>query len=174
MKCTSKGLTLIELLVAIAVLAVLVGVGAPALSGLVNNSRMTSVVNATMSMARIARNEAIRRNRAVTFCPSADMSSCTTPALAAGYIVFEDGGTPKVRDAADEILLFQPLSTQHISASFSTASEMRFRQSGQLDTASTTSIVLCDSRGADHARTLRMLVTGRVLNLGHTGDEVCS
>lgn len=174
MNSSQRGLTLIELMVAIAVLAIIVGAGVPALSNLVINSRMTSFVNTTMATARIARGEAIRRNRAVTFCPSADMSSCTTPELGQGYIVFEDGGTPRVRDATDEILLVQPLSTGHVSASFSAGSDVRFRQSGQVDSGAAISVVLCDSRGADHARTLRMLITGRVLNLGHTGSETCS
>jgi type IV fimbrial biogenesis protein FimT len=173
MRSSQQGLTLIELMVTITVLAILVGTGVPAFASFINNSRMTSFVNATVATARLARAEAVRRNGAVTFCPSADMEVCSIPEIAQAYIVFVDRGTPNARDVAtDELLLVQSFPSNSVDVSITGDAAIRYRQSGQSDGAYM--LVFCDSRGAEHARTLLMVPTGRVQNLGHNGTEACS
>jgi len=62
---TTKGLTLIELMVTLAVLAILVSVGLPKLSGMSSGNRMSSTINTLASDLALARSEAINRNRLV-------------------------------------------------------------------------------------------------------------
>lgn len=63
-----RGVSLIELMVALAVLAILVTVGAPGMQQLVNGQRAASSANEILSGLALARAEAIRRNTNMRFC----------------------------------------------------------------------------------------------------------
>lgn len=60
-----SGFTVIELIVAISVLAILVTMGIPAIQEMIKNNRATGQSNELVAMINFARNEAIRRNRCV-------------------------------------------------------------------------------------------------------------
>jgi type IV fimbrial biogenesis protein FimT len=66
---TSQGLTLLDMLVAAAVLALLAHLAAPAFSGLVDEQRRLTLANELASGLRTARLEAIERNRRVILQP---------------------------------------------------------------------------------------------------------
>jgi len=66
-----KGLTLIELMVTLAVIATLVAVGLPQLQGMSGGNRMSATMNAMAADLAIARSEAINRNRTVTISQAA-------------------------------------------------------------------------------------------------------
>ena len=61
------GLTLIELMVALGVFAILIAVGAPKLQNLSAGSKLAGVVNKLSGDISFARSEAATRNRAITF-----------------------------------------------------------------------------------------------------------
>lgn len=63
----SRGLTLIELLVGIAVLAVLLRVAVPAFNTMIQNAQIRAVAESLQSGLTTARNEAVQRNRVVRF-----------------------------------------------------------------------------------------------------------
>lgn len=65
-KRRSGGFTLIELIVAIAVLAILLTIGVPSIQELIKNNRVTSQTNELVAMINFARNESIRRNDSIT------------------------------------------------------------------------------------------------------------
>lgn len=58
----NQGFTLIELIVAIAVAAILLTVAVPSLTNLIRSNRVTGQTNELVAMINFARNEAIRRN----------------------------------------------------------------------------------------------------------------
>lgn len=64
-----KGLTLIELLVALVVLITLVTVGVPSMKGMLQSNRVTANTNLLVSSLHQARSEAVKQNRAVSICP---------------------------------------------------------------------------------------------------------
>lgn len=70
------GFTLIELMVTLAVLAIIVAIAAPAFTGLVNSNRLTTQSNELIGGIQMARSEAIKRNARVSFCGSADGAAC--------------------------------------------------------------------------------------------------
>jgi type IV fimbrial biogenesis protein FimT len=65
-KLICRGFTIIELIVAIAVLAILLTIGVPSIQQLIKNNRVTAQTNELVSMINFARNESIRRNDTVT------------------------------------------------------------------------------------------------------------
>lgn len=88
-----SGVTLVELLVALAVLAILVTLAVPSLQAFVNSNRLRAATNETLATLQTARIEAIRANRRMVAClsadPNADVPACNG-AEASGWIVFQD------------------------------------------------------------------------------------
>ncbi len=87
-RCASRGLTLIELMVGLAVLAVLVAAGAPFMGDMVVNSRLRESGNLLYTEAMMAQSEAIKRNTVVRLtAPAADtvrvhdMTDAASPVL---------------------------------------------------------------------------------------------
>ncbi|WP_290704189.1 GspH/FimT family pseudopilin [Amphritea sp.] len=66
---TEKGVTLIELLVALSVLAILLTVGVPSLAGFVSSQKLDSTVQLLKDSYSQARYEAVTRQQPVTLCP---------------------------------------------------------------------------------------------------------
>lgn len=79
MRQRNRGFTIIELLVAISVVAVLTSMAAPAMGSFVTSVRLSSASNQLFGDFNLARAEAIKRNRRVLVCPSnSDGTSCAT------------------------------------------------------------------------------------------------
>lgn len=66
-----RGFTLLELMVAIAVLGVLTAVAVPSFTNMINRNRLASQSNELLSAIQYARMEAIRISGKVTFCGAA-------------------------------------------------------------------------------------------------------
>jgi len=65
-----QGFSLVELLIVIAVLAIVLGFAVPNLQQMVLNNRAKTAVNSLINGLQAARSEAIARNKIITFCPS--------------------------------------------------------------------------------------------------------
>lgn len=91
MPVRSRAFTLVELLIAIAILTVLVGVAIPGYNDMTLGSKLRSQANDLVAGAVLARSEAIKRNQAVTLCASSDGATCTGT-WANGWIVTSSGG----------------------------------------------------------------------------------
>ena len=86
-----SGFTLLELLVALAVTAILLGVGLPAFNTLSANSRQTAEINRFVRHLQLARSYAVKTGRPHVLCPSVDQQWCLEEtAWERGYILFED------------------------------------------------------------------------------------
>lgn len=83
------GFTLLELMVAIAVAAILVSVSAPSFRSIIQNNRLVGQSNEIVTAFQVARSEALKRNRSVVICPSSDGATCET-SWVDGWIVAED------------------------------------------------------------------------------------
>jgi type IV fimbrial biogenesis protein FimT len=68
-----NGFTLIELMIAVAVLAVIVTLGAPSFQTLIQNTRLRTTAEAILNGLQLARAEAVRRNTNVSFVLGANL-----------------------------------------------------------------------------------------------------
>lgn len=92
---------MIELLVTMAVAAILLAVAVPSYRSFMISSRIATESNDFLAALNLARSEAIKRNSPVTLCKSANATSCaTTGDWAQGWIVFEDCNSNGVVDTA--------------------------------------------------------------------------
>ena len=81
---SSRGFSLIEMLVTLAVLAIVIGLASPLFTTMTNRNRLTGAANETVAAFQIARSEAIRRNVRTVICESVDSVTCRngSPCLA--------------------------------------------------------------------------------------------
>lgn len=103
------GVTLVELLVTIAALAILASIAVPSLSTVMQNNGLTASVNALITDFTLARSEALKRNAPVTICrtneANADAPDCTDgDRWDEGWIVFLDEDGDATRDNGEEVL----------------------------------------------------------------------
>lgn len=100
-----RGFSLIELLIALAISAVLLGLAIPSFAGLMRDTRLTTVVNELHAAIFYTRSEAIKRGRRVTICTSADGQSCSAGVgWHSGWIVFDDENGNGLRDPGETLL----------------------------------------------------------------------
>ena len=93
-----KGFTLIELIVTLAVLAIVLGIAVPSFSGMLRDGRASSVSSELHGALQLARSEAIKRRDEVMVCRSnADGSSCENGTdWAGGWLIMADEGVLKI------------------------------------------------------------------------------
>lgn len=107
-----RGFTLVELLVVLAVGSILLAIAVPGYGFLVNANRLAAVTNDLVGAIQLARSEAIKRGMRVTVCKTSNAGAILPACDAAadwheGWLVFVDGGTRGVVDAADPLLWVQ-------------------------------------------------------------------
>jgi type IV fimbrial biogenesis protein FimT len=155
------GITLVELLTTISVIAVLAALVAPGFSALSLDSRRTAAVNEFFHALFLARAEAVRRAQIVSLCQSTDRQQCDNdaPRWARGWIVFvnQDPEEPPRRSPDEEVILAsEGWSGGQITSSRGSYS---FRPATQGVVNGT--IVFCDTRGSAHARAIIVSHAGR-------------
>jgi type IV fimbrial biogenesis protein FimT len=89
----ARGFTLIEMMTAIFILAILVSLTIPSFREATLSGRLTGFANDIVASSQLARSEAIKRNVTVTLCASSDGETCDDPdGWEAGWIVLADEG----------------------------------------------------------------------------------
>ena len=156
------GISLTELLLALALLGVVTGFALPSFRPLRLDAARTTQVNQFVQSIHLARSEAMKRNAVVSLCPSRDRQSCASPGTAdwdAGWLVFEnvDRDSPAVRDPGEPLIQLYP---RWDSGSFrGNRTTLSFRSFGQSGVTAT--YVFCDARGSRAARAVIISQTGR-------------
>jgi type IV fimbrial biogenesis protein FimT len=91
----ARGFTVIEMMTAIVIMAILVGLAVPSFREASLSSKLSGFANDIVASTQLARSEAIKRNVTVTMCASSGGATCDSPdGWEAGWIVLADeGGT---------------------------------------------------------------------------------
>jgi type IV fimbrial biogenesis protein FimT len=177
MKATlNHGFTLWELLVAMLVAGILIGVGAPSFIEFQRNNAIASAANDLVSGVMAARTQAVNLQVPVTLCASPnpnDANASCSPSGAGtngGFIVWVDSDGDIVVDAGETILLSRPAPGGTLNV-FGDSGYVSFGPNGfPRDApigASATTILYCDERG--NRTTAGDVSTARVVRIDRTG-----
>ncbi|RZI78646.1 MAG: prepilin-type N-terminal cleavage/methylation domain-containing protein [Rubrivivax sp.] len=110
----TKGFTLVELMVVVAISAILIAMAVPMFTDYVSRQAINAQVSALASSIRIARSEALKRSMPVTLCPSANpdaaqptcaISADGTLGWATGWLMFTDWGIRKTFEPATDTVI---------------------------------------------------------------------
>src|SRR5688500_7674674 len=100
-----QGFTLVELMVTVAVMAVLLPIAFLGLGTAVTSIKLTSASNTLLAQIHHARSEAIKRNSRVVLCKSADGESCAqTGGWEQGWIIFHDANNNGAREGSETMI----------------------------------------------------------------------
>lgn len=160
----SRGFTLVEMLMVVAILAVLVSVAAPSYGKLFGRTQ-TGPARAALSTAlNLARMTAAARRSTVVVCPSDDLRTCTrTTQWHHGWIVFADRDRDGTRSGDEELLSVQQALPAG-AAVVSTTGRMRVTYSADgFSPGSNLTLTACSrTAGPDAAIALIVNNAGRV------------
>ncbi len=79
-KAKASGFTLVELMIVVAVAAVILGLGLPSFLTMIENTKLRNVKGDMLDMIRVARLTAVEQKAYVTACGSTDGTSCSSSA----------------------------------------------------------------------------------------------
>ena len=85
-----NGFTLMELMVTVAIAAIVMAIGIPSFQDIIRENRLTANTNTFVSSMNLARSEAIKSGRRVVLCISTGSTCTTSGGYDQGWIVFRD------------------------------------------------------------------------------------
>jgi type IV fimbrial biogenesis protein FimT len=163
------GFTLVELLVVLAISAILLGAAVPSFNGLVRSTKLSSAANDLFGSLLLARSEAVMRNARVAVCRSADGASCSNNGgWEQGWIVFHDANNNGWREAGELVVTRSQAmpADLRLSGNLNVARYVSYAPNGEARLASggfqAGTITLCNpSLRGDDARQIVISASGR-------------
>ncbi len=76
-RCRVEGFTLVELMVTVAVLAIVAAIATPSFGRMISHNRLVAGGNEMVAAIQAARSEAIARRATTTFCATSDGQTCS-------------------------------------------------------------------------------------------------
>jgi type IV fimbrial biogenesis protein FimT len=169
-----RGFTLVEMMVTLAVFAVLSTLAAPSFNEAMLSNKLASFANRFAASAQLARSEAIKRNSVVRLCRSADGISCAgSGTFQQGWVIFHDVNNDGVLDAGETVIQVE----QALSADYHFTSNSGYSLAFQAIGAGATSAVLSLCRATPspggQERRVTLSGTGR-LSVETTRTGICT
>ncbi len=159
-----NGFSLIEVIVTLAIAAIVLSIGVPSFQSYTQNNRQTIAINELATALQFARNSAITHRTRTAMCKSSDGANCTTDGTwTQGWIVFSDANNNNTLDAGENTLRVHGAVQGNvtISGNANTADLVAFNPQGILASLNGR-ITYCDSRGHNYATALFISRAGRV------------
>jgi type IV fimbrial biogenesis protein FimT len=158
----NRGFTLIELMFAIAIFAVLLGFAIPAFRDTVQNNRLVAQNNEFVTALNFARSEALRRAGPVTVCASDNGTDCSGDTdWSTGWIVFADLNADGDLAAPEVALQIWPATSNGLTLNATVSPFIRYNSTGMSAFAETFSLLKPGCTG-DKARRVSVALTGRI------------
>lgn len=173
---TSRGFTLLELMVGITVLGLLLGLGVPAFTDMVRNNRVAAQANELITALSLTRSEATKRGLPVSICAAATtaQTNCADADDADwknGWLIFADRtGTAGKVDDDDEILQVSHPISADMTLTTDDKGFARFSADGSLLSSPVTFSLKHAKCTGDNRREIGIVASGRT----NLSKEPCS
>ncbi|WP_225591893.1 GspH/FimT family pseudopilin [Stenotrophomonas sp. STM01] len=163
LRLRARGFSLVELIVTVAIAAILAAIAVPSFRSVINANRLTSQSNDLVASLQLARSEAIKRNAQVSVCGSADGATC-----GGGW----DSWLTVIE--SDSTVLHVGTSKAPVEVS-SDVARFTFRPDGLSSTAVNSAVTFCIPTGspADNQRTVTLTSAARVNSSRVDGGGAC-
>lgn len=153
------GVTLTEMMITIAIVAIVITTVAPGIQSVFIQNRIIGEINELSGVIQFARHTAIDQQADTVICPTQNFTSCTTNWNHA-KMVFTDFNADGSRDANEELLVATSVIAG-VNVMTGPAGSIRFIPSG--GSMITATILHCHKdRAAKQARALMVTLQGRV------------
>ncbi|MNG84318.1 hypothetical protein D3C79_430530 [compost metagenome] len=110
-----KGFTLLELMIAVSLGVILLGIGAPAMSSLLNENTLQLESRTVLKYLRFARSQAVDNQQSVTACLANASDNCVT-ANPTQVLIFVDTNGNNVLNNGEQFLARSPAFPRSLTA----------------------------------------------------------
>lgn len=179
-----SGFSLVELMVVIAILAIVAAASAPGFTTIINNNRLASASNELSATLQSARMEALRRGVRTVVCPSDDGTACTAGQRWRGFIAFEDANGDGDLGLGERVLrshVLTPPMEMYASGNVSADSRIVFRHDGFAYDKDRDQLMAGNLRACiptaypeENARDVSLAAGGRVSVVRTDGNGTCA
>lgn len=159
----TRGFTLMELMIVLALAAVILAIGAPNFREFRQNNRLTAAANDFLASVQLARTEAVKRQTIVSICPSDDPAASDAGCSAGEFsrwIVFEDTDGDCLRGDGEPLIRAEAGRDSPPHSDLERARQLRVTADGSCVSIGATGFtrdldapasrfVFCDARGID-------------------------
>lgn len=180
MPTRQAGVTLVELLTVMVIVAILMTIGVPSYRYVTTSNRMATEANALLGDLQYARSEAAREGQSVTVCiANSGATGCNAASTSwqNGWIVFSDVKNDQTVDTGDTILRVQNAfaSQDTFTSGTTTAYAVTFNREGfaNLGGASLTITLHDSSASQNYSRCLDISQAGMMAVQTHSSDTSC-
>jgi len=158
-----RGFTLIEIMFAITIFAILMAVAVPSFLETVRNNRLVTQNNEFISALNIARSEALKRSSPVSICSSADQTACSGSLdWTTGYIVFDDPNSNGQADVGETVLQAWGAAPPEFTLTATNRNFVRFVGSGTANAGAEVFDLVRTGCVGNKARRINISFVGRV------------
>lgn len=154
-----QGFTIIELMITVALVAIIAGLGIPSFRDVIAKNRIISSINEFHQGVRLARAEAVKRSDDVVFCASSNQTSCTG-GWGSGWLIYQDADGDSVVDSNEIIRVGEPVYSGYTLSYSGTGTSLTFTGRGLLSTSGGTFKLCGSDKDAKRARGIILLTTG--------------
>lgn len=166
LRTAAAGFTLIELIIAVALVAILIGVAAPSVRDFMSGVQLTGIANDLYTDLNLARSEAVKRDVRMTMCPSKNGLDCDDGgAWTDGWVVVVDANGDGKADSATDVLKRGYALTGQATLTLSGGTKASFGPTGVVVGAPPI-FSLCDPSASEVARKKG---NGRTISVSTTG-----